>query len=155
MFPFFFPRLLDAYTHQGEWYKVLEIAEMAMKKDTASVYYPQVQGTALLNLNRYDECIKASDQLIARNDSLPEPWYSAGMSYFNQAVALDKNVRLSNKERLRMQELYKKAMTYMKRFRQLAPDQQERWVFPLYTIYLNLNMGTEFDEIDRLIKKGK
>lgn len=155
LFPFFFPRLLDAYTHQGEWYKVLEIAEMAMKKDTASVYYPQVQGTALLNLNRYDECIKASDQLIARNDSLPEPWYSAGMSYFNQAVALDKNVRLSNKERLRMQELYKKAMTYMERFRQLAPDQQERWVFPLYTIYLNLNMGTEFDEIDRLIKKGK
>ena len=28
-----------------------------------------------------------------------------------------------------------------------------KWAFPLYTIYLNLNMGKEFDEIDKIMKK--
>ena len=41
----------------------------------------------------------------------------------------------------------------MERYRQLAPDQKQKWAPVLYTIYLNLNMGKEFDEIDRLMKK--
>lgn len=51
---------------------------------------------------------------------------------------------------------YRKALPYLERYRQLAPDMKDRWSRPLYTIYLNLNMGKEFDEIDKIInvKKG-
>ena len=34
------------------------------------------------------------------------------------------------------------------------PESKEKWLSPLYTIYLNLNMGKEFDAIDK-IKNGK
>ena len=40
----------------------------------------------------------------------------------------------------------------MERYRQLAPDQQRKWGPVLYRIYLNLNMGRQFDEIDQLLK---
>jgi hypothetical protein len=38
----------------------------------------------------------------------------------------------------------------MERYRQMAPEQKAKWLPALYTIYLNLNMGKEFEEIDRL-----
>ena len=41
------------------------------------------------------------------------------------------------------------------KLRQLQPDKQERWLSPLYRIYLNLNLVKEFDEIDALMKAKK
>ena len=38
----------------------------------------------------------------------------------------------------------------METFRKLAPEQQTKWVPALYAIYLNLNMGREFEEIDKM-----
>jgi hypothetical protein len=46
--------------------------------------------------------------------------------------------------------LYEKSRPYLERYRQLAPDMMRKWSAPLYTIYFNLNMGKEFDEIDKL-----
>jgi hypothetical protein len=34
----------------------------------------------------------------------------------------------------------------------MAPEQQTKWLPALYTIYFNLNMGKEFDEIEQLRK---
>ena len=44
-------------------------------------------------------------------------------------------------------------MPYLERYRILRQKELERWAPMLYTIYLNLNKGEEFDEIDSLIKK--
>ena len=52
-----------------------------------------------------------------------------------------------------MLDLYAKSLPYMEKFRAMAPDQQSKWVPALYNIYLNLNMGKEFEEIDMLYKK--
>ena len=46
--------------------------------------------------------------------------------------------------------LYKESLPYLEKYRLLAPEQKAQWVSPLYTIYLNLNMGKEFDEIDKI-----
>lgn len=43
----------------------------------------------------------------------------------------------------------------MERYRKLAPNEKDKWVPILYTIYLNLNMGKEFDEIDRFRNGNK
>ena len=40
----------------------------------------------------------------------------------------------------------------MEAYRKLAPADKERWAPALYRIYLHLNMGKQFDEIDRLLK---
>lgn len=39
----------------------------------------------------------------------------------------------------------------MKRQRELKPDQKDLWAPGLYRVYYNLNMGTEFDEIEKLM----
>ena len=98
-------------------------------------------------MGRYDECIALSDSLISMNDSLPDPYYNAGTAYLNKALKLHP---LRQKKQLR--QVYQKARPYMERYRQLAPDQQRKWGPVLYRIYLNLNMGRQFDEIDQLLK---
>ena len=51
-----------------------------------------------------------------------------------------------------MHDFFKKALPYLEKYRALAPDQKEKWALPLYTIYLNLNMGKQFDDIDKLMR---
>ena len=41
----------------------------------------------------------------------------------------------------------------MEKYRELEPTVKSKWLAPLYTIYLNLNMGKEFDEIDKIRKE--
>ena len=99
-------------------------------------------------MERYDESIALSDTLIALNDSLAEAYYNAGTAYINKALKLHP---LREKKQLR--QTYSQARPYMERYRQLAPAQKQKWGPGLYRIYLNLNMGKQFDEIDRLLKK--
>lgn len=93
-----------------------------------------------------------SNKLIQRNDSIAEVYYNAGLAYFNMAVELDKNTHLSRKRYQEITGYYQKALPYLEKFRKMEPGAQEKWALPLYTIYLNLNKGKEFDEIDRLMK---
>ena len=56
------------------------------------------------------------------------------------------------KQRKEMQKLYRKALPYMERYRALEPKETEKWAAALYNIYLKLNMGREFEEIDRMLR---
>jgi hypothetical protein len=49
--------------------------------------------------------------------------------------------------------LYRKALVPMDEVRELQPKDLERWGNPLYRIYLNLNMGDKFREIDGMMEK--
>ena len=143
---YFFPRLTDYYIAHGDHEAALALANSALATDSSRLYR-FAKATALFNLQRYDECIALSDTLIAMNDSLPEPYYLAGTAVLNKALRLD---ALRHKKLLR--KYYQKAQQYMERYRLLAPDDKQKWGPALYRIYLNLNLGRQFDEIDRLLK---
>ena len=76
------------------------------------------------------------------------------MAYFDQAIELAKTQQ-SGSKRARINKLYETALPYLEQYRKLAPKARDKWLAPLYTIYLNLNMGKEFDEIDRLRNETK
>ena len=45
-----------------------------------------------------------------------------------------------------------KARTYMEYYRQLMPGEKRKWAPVLYRIYLSLNLGRQFDEMDKILK---
>ena len=49
--------------------------------------------------------------------------------------------------------MYQNAQSYMEKYRELAPDAIDKWGPALYRIYFNLNLGKQFDEIDKILKK--
>ena len=82
----------------------------------------------------------------------PEFYLNAGLAYFNQGIQLDK---YRNRHSQKIRQLYSEAKPYLERYRLLKPGDVNKWSLPLYTIYLNLNLGKEFDEIDQIIKQKK
>lgn len=147
-FHYFFPRLMDAYNETGQDEKALALADSALAVNPSSELFLFAKSTTLLKLERFAESIKYSDRLIEVNPNLAEPYFNAGTAYVNIAD------RLSEKnEKKLMKQAYQKACPYMEHYRQLMPNEQAKWAPVLYRIYLNLNMGKQFDEIDQLLKK--
>lgn len=152
-FPFFFPRLVEHYAATADSGAMLAVIRQALAVNPRSVLFRFTYSTYLLNSGRYDACISLCDSLIAEGDTLPDVYYNAGLSWFNKAVELDKNVQRYKRNRDRILDDYRRALPYLVTFRRMAPQRKRLWALPLYTIYLNLNMGREFDEIDKTLRQ--
>ncbi len=154
-FPFFFPRLVDHYTSQGQLSKAMAVVEYALRADSTNAIFLFTKSNLLLNTGDYDGCIQICKNLIERGDTLADAYLNAGLAYFDQAIEIDKNRQPSRQKIKLISQLYTEALPYLEKYRQMAPDKQRKWALPLYTIYLNLNMGKEFDEINKIIQKLK
>ena len=150
-FPFFFPRLIDYYSHIGAYDEAMKSCDEALQTDSVNTLFRYAKSSLLLTMGHYKQSLAISKALIAENDTLADAYLNAGLALFDQAVELDKKTQSGSKKYNQILELYRKAMPYLEKYRAMAPDQKDKWALPLYTIYLNLNMGKQFDEIDKLI----
>lgn len=150
--PYFFPRLADHYTSLGLYDRVLELTARGLKINPRNQLFLLAQSVAQLNAGNYEDCLQTSEQLIAVNDTMPEAYFNVATAHLNQALVLEKENE-PRKNRLKLIKLYQDARPYMEAYRKLAPDQKRRWAPALYRVYLNLNMGKQFDEIDKVLKK--
>ena len=151
---FFFPRIIDYYNSRTMTDSANVVIDNALASDSTNSLFLFAKSSALLNARKYAQCIDITQNLLAVNDSLPEAWCNMGLAYYNQAVELEhSSTQRNRKKRKAVNALYEQSRPYMERFRSMAPAQQTKWVPALYTIYLNLNMGREFEEIDALREK--
>ena len=151
-FPFFFPRLIEYYTKNEQYDAALSLCDKALQVNDSSNLFKFTKSSVLLSLKRYKECIDLCDSVIAKDSTILGAYLNAGLSYFNQAVEADKALKQTDKQKKEIIQLYKKALPYLEKYRKMVPDEKGLWGLPLYTIYLNLNMGKLFDEIDKLLK---
>lgn len=149
---YFFSHLMDYHNGHGMADKALQVADKALTIDRKNPLFLFAKSTTLLNMGRYDECIATSDSLIAINDSLPDAYYNAGMACMNKILTAEDapNARRNKKA---ITALYNKALPYMEKCRALAPSDKQKWAPALYKIYLKLNRGKQFEEIDKLLNK--
>lgn len=147
-FHYFFPRLMDAYINMGQHEKALALADSALAVNPSSELFLFAKSTTLLRMERYAESIKYSERLIELNPNLAEPYFNAGTAYVN--IAERQN---DKRDKKLMRQAYQKACPFMEHYRKLMPKEKAKWAPVLYRIYLNLNMGKQFDEIDRLLKE--
>ena len=145
---YFFPRLMDTYTRKGNYELGLNIVDEALKTDSLNELYLFAKSTMLLNLGRYAECLDYSNRLIALNDQMADAYYNAGTACLNIILKMD-----SRRHKKQIRKMYQQAQPYMETYRRLAPEAKDKWGPALYRIYFNLNMGKQFDEIDKILKK--
>ena len=146
-FNYFFPRLVDAYTAHGDYDKALALADSALALCDSCEIFLFAKSSVLLKMERWKESVVYSERLIHLNDSLAEPFFNAGTAFTNMAETQE---ALNDKSLRRT--YYQKARTYMEYYRQLMPNEKRKWAPVLYRIYLNLNLGKQFDEMDRLLR---
>ena len=144
---YFFPRLMDSYTTKGNYEQGLAVACEALKADSTNLLYLFAKSTMLLNLGRYAECLQTSEQIINLDSQMADAYYNAGTACLNIVLNMD-----SRKHKKQIKRMYQRALPYMEAYRRLAPQEKDRWAPALYRIYFNLNMGKQFDEIDKILK---
>ena len=150
--PYFFTYLMDYYNETKKSTKALDVVNSALENDSENELFLFAKSNLMLNLGHYDECIQLCDRIIARNDSMAESFYNAGVAYINKAFLLENNVRIDSKTKAAIKKNYQLSMPYIERYRALKPDEKDKWGAALYNIYLRLNMGKKFEEIDRLLR---
>lgn len=144
---YFFPRLIDSYTARGNYEQGLAVANEALKSDSLNQLFLFAKSTMQLNLGQYADCLMTSEQLINMNCEMADAYYNAGTACLNIILKMD-----SRNHKKQIKRMYQRALPYMEAYRRLAPQEKDRWAPALYRIYFNLNMGKEFDEIDKLLQ---
>lgn len=150
---YFFSHLFDHYYKTGKYKTAIALCDDAIKADTASVVPLFAKSTVLLANQNFDECVSICDKVIAKDKTFADVYLNAALAYFNQATYIEGTMRHIKEKTQKLKTLYRKCLPYMQEYRKLAPNEKAKWGVPLYTIYLNLNMGREFEEIDKLLKK--
>lgn len=145
---YFFPRLIDYYTARGNNKQALVVADSALARVADSQLPLFAKSTLLLNLGRAKESLDIADRLIALNPQFADAYYNAGTACLNQILDMD-----TRKQKRQIKQLYQQAQQYMETYRQLSPQEKDKWGPALYRIYFNLNLGRQFDEIDKILKK--
>lgn len=154
---YFYSNLVDGLISEREYERGLELTDsMIQLQDTVALYH-YAKSLLLLKLHRDEDAIRAADACTKLDSTYADAFYNKGIASLNLAVEYTETActDLTNPQCKRDQEiirsLYLLAKEPMERVRALQPDNKERWAAPLYRIYLHLNMGKEFDEMDKLL----
>lgn len=142
---YFFLNLMDYYMRHGQTDHGLQLTDSLIRNDGDRAVYWFAMSMFALNREEYERCIEMSDECLRREPDNVDALYNKGISLLNMA--------LKERNRARFMALYRRALEPMERVRELSPDDVSRWANPLYRIYLNLNMGEKFEEIDTLLMK--
>ena len=155
----FFVQLSDWCYRHRRFDVERELADRLIAQTGGKAIHYYAKSKSYLSEENYDACIACADTCIEIDPNFADAWYNKGIAYLNMAVisqeTCPKDVNHPDyfAAKLRTQELYRHAQPCMEMVRKLQPDRQERWASPLYRIYLNLNLGDEFNEIDRLLNQ--
>ncbi len=152
---YFFSHLMDYYSKNSNWAKANVMTNKAIKADSTNLRAWIAKSTILINSGEYENSFRISQSILKKDSTLEEAWLNAGLAKYNLGVNIEHDTQNFKQKRQQILQYYKEALPYLEKYRTLCPNNADKWAMPLYSIYLNLNMGKQFDEIDEIIKKLK
>ncbi len=155
---YFFLHLMDYHQSMREWDRGLQLSDTLTKRVGPKPEY--FFAKSLMYRGKGDDYHVAvmCDSVLTREPDHKEALYNKGIALLNMATThaetapKDARKQMSRKDREYLNSLYRAALTPMKHLRELTPNDKDKWGRPLYRIYLYLNMGKEFEEMERLLK---
>ncbi len=153
--PFFFTHLVDYYNKGKQYAQTLTIAKKQQQLGELKELAYMAQCIAYFETSQYDSCITKCTQLLQCDTTQAEAHYYLGVSYVTLADKMQMPERLSSKAYRQAleqrQSFYKKAEPELETYRARKPEAKEQWAPLLYKVYLALNRGSKFAEIERML----
>lgn len=154
---YFFLKLIDAYDSLALYNKGIALADSMIEHVSKRPLYWHAKSVMNVRLHNWDEAAKASDSVLAMQPDHIDALYNKGISHLNMTseyaatACYDYTRPECIQARQRIIDGYRKAQKPFEILRALCPDDKQKWAPALYRIYLNLNMGKEFAEIEKLL----
>lgn len=158
---YFFLNLANFYEEENRYDDVINLADSMLEHvQDASIYWYS-KSLMYLHKENWLKSAQMADSVLVRDTVHVNALYNKGLSYVNEAadffIKACNDVRnpKSKQDREHLQSLYRAAKHPCEELRRLRPDAVNSWAPLLYRIYLNLNMGDEFSEIEQILKERK
>ena len=103
-----------------------------------------------------EKAIEFYEKTVAVDPNYAEAYSNLGLVYclqaqdFSEKATTDVNDPKYKEDQATLKAFYEKAKPNYEKARQLQPDKKELWLNGLYRVYYNLQMGPEFEEIEKL-----
>ncbi|MCD8183744.1 MAG: tetratricopeptide repeat protein [Bacteroides sp.] len=156
--PFFFGHLIDYYSNNNKYDEAMQFADDMLVKDPNNTFYLYVKGYLYHNMKDYDKAIEFYKKTIAVDPSYAEAYSNLGLIYclqaqdFSEKATTDVNDPKYKEDQATLKAFYENARPNYEKARELKPDQKDLWLNGLYRVYYNLEMGPEFDEIEKMMQ---
>lgn len=159
-YPFFFGHLVDYYANSGDFKDAMMFADNMIAKDPKNPFFLYVKGYLYQNLKEYDNAIDFYKKTIEVDPNYAEAFSNLGLIYCQQGLDYAEKVTVNindpkfSAEQTKIKKFYEDARPFYEKARQLKPEQKDLWLNGLYTVYYKLNLGKEFEEIEKLMPAG-
>ena len=154
---YFFANLVDYYSSSNQNDKAMQFADDMLAKDPNNKLYLYVKAYLYHNMKDYEKAIEFYKKTLDIDPAYAEACSNLGLvsllqakEYADKAPAdiNDPNYATAQAE---IKKFYEAAKPYYEKARELKPDQKDLWLQGLYRVYYNLNMGPEFEEIEKMM----
>ena len=154
---YFFANLVDYYSSSNQNDKAMQFADDMLAKDPNNKLYLYVKAYLYHNMKDYEKAIEFYKKTLDIDPAYAEACSNLGLVYLLQAQEYadkapadinDPNYATAQAE---IKKFYEAAKPYYEKARELKPDQKDLWLQGLYRVYYNLNMGPEFEEIEKIM----
>ncbi len=154
---YFFAILVDYYSSSNQNDKAMQFADDMLAKDPNNKLYLYVKAYLYHNMKDYEKAIEFYKKTLDIDPAYAEACSNLGLVYLLQAQEYadkapadinDPNYATAQTE---IKKFYEAAKPYYEKARELKPDQKDLWLQGLYRVYYNLNMGPEFEEIEKMM----
>ena len=149
---YFFANLVDYYSSSNQNDKAMQFANDMLAKDPNNKLYLYVKAYLYHNMKDYEKAIEFYKKTLDA-----EACSNLGLVYLLQAqdyadkAPTDINDPNYATAQANIKKFYEEAKPYYEKARELKPDQKDLWLQGLYRVYYNLNMGPEFEAIEKLM----
>ena len=152
---YFFDQTTDYYLARGDYGTVRRLATEMAATDSLNTHFLATLTYAHLCLGDNRKAIATGKHLLSLDTANVEANYYVGMAYCNEAAKIELPTNINHKRYKTLLEqrrsLYKSARTYLEAYRRQQPADSAHWAPLLYRVYLELNEGRKFDEIERIL----
>lgn len=152
---FFYLNLMDYFMSVDSADVAVKLSKYMLRQQGERALYWYGMCQAYQRMCEYDQMARCADSTLNIDNTFADAYYMKGIAYLNQATAFSKTMSSDirsakfKRDRVRLNSLFQMARGPLETYRTLRPEEKQRWGEPLYTIYLNLNLGKEFSEIEK------
>lgn len=152
----FFGPLADYYNQRGLYMQTLDVVTQHLEKHPHSALAYMAQSVAYYQLKNYEKCVQSAKMLLQCDTLNAEAHYYIGACYVDMVDLVPMEGKINSasyrKALQQRQKLYAQAEPELETYRQMKPEEKAQWAPLLYKVYLALNRGKKFAEIENILK---
>jgi len=149
----FFANMIDYYSANEKYDEALAFADQQIAKDSNNFFFYYVKGYLYSLMKNDDKSIEQYELAIQKNPEYADAYSNLGRAYvlkaqdFSATATTNVNDPKYQEDAKTLRSLYEKAKPYYEKARQLAPDNTSLWKQGLSSVYYNLQMEKEYEEV--------